>query len=72
MPVPKGERKKEKRERQKRKRWWKVRNGRRRRGGENKTRNGKAENAEYIIPRKKMNHSADGISTTECDGRSNL
>lgn len=27
------------------------------------------ENAEYIILRKKMNHSADGISTAECDGR---
>lgn len=46
----------------------------RQKGGENKTRSesGRAGNAEYIIPRKKMNHTADGISTTECDGRSNL
>lgn len=46
----------------------------RQKDGENKTRseNGRAGNAEYIIPRKKMNHTADGISATECDGRSNL
>lgn len=46
----------------------------RQKGRENKTRSesGRAGNAEYIIPRKKMNHTADGISATECDGRSNL
>lgn len=61
--------------RKKRKRGGKARDVTgRQKGGENKTRSesGRAGNAEYIIPRKKMNHTADGISTTECDGRSNL
>jgi len=61
--------------REKRKKRGKVRDVTgRQKGGENKTgsESGRAGNAEYIIPRKKMNHTADGISATECDGRSNL
>lgn len=37
-------------------------NGKTERRGEIKRESGRAGNAEYIIPRKKMNHTADGIS----------
>ena len=30
------------------------------------------ETRNTLYPGKRMNHTADGISTTECDGRSNL